>query len=460
MGETALIISAAIVVAAVGAALCLPLIKHIASIEEKLDIFNPQTVVFLFVLLICITLLAGLYPAMVLSGFRPVLALKNKITSATVGGISLRRGLVVTQFAISQVLVIGTIVAITQMDYVRSAELGFNKDALFIINANTDSSVHAKQEAFKQRLLQVSGVQAVSFSSDIPSSDNNWSGNFGFDHKPDEKFEIYRKAADEDYFRTYGLHILAGRIFSKSDTTNELVVNETLVRKLGITNPHDIIGKEIRMRRNTWKKIVGVVKDFNTNSLREDIKPLVIMQQRDRYSVTGVKFKWAQLAKTQSAVEAAWNEFFPEYAFTGTYMDQSIADFYKQEEQLSLLYKIFAAIAIFISCLGLYGLVSFMALQRAKEMGIRKVLGASVRNIVYLFSREFTLLIIVGFVIAAPIAYLMMSNWLQNFVFRIEITAGVFIIAILVSVFIAWLTVGYKSVSTALRNPVDSLKTE
>ncbi len=368
--------------------------------------------------------------------------------------------MVVTQFAISQVLIIGTIVAVSQMNYIRTADLGFNKEALFIINANADSVLHSRQEVFKQKLLQIPGVQAVSFSSDVPSSDNNWSGNFAFDHKPDEKFNIYRKAADEDYFKTYGLQIIAGRAFSKSDTTNEIVLNETVIKKLGIKRPDDAIGKEIQTGRSGWKTVVGVVKDFKTNSLREDVKPLMLLERKDRYGVTGVKLRSSNIAKTQAAVEAAWNDYFPEYAYTSVYMDANITEFYEQEEQLSLLYKIFAGIAIFISCLGLYGLVSFMSLQRTKEIGIRKVLGASVQNIIYLFSKELTILILIGFLIAAPTAYYMMNSWLQNFVFRTDITAGVFIIAILSSVIIAWVTVGYKSIKAALQNPVNSLKTE
>ncbi|MEO6722248.1 MAG: ABC transporter permease [Ferruginibacter sp.] len=460
MSETALIVIVAIVLAAGIALLCLPYIKHIASIQEPLSLINPQTGLFLLAMLLLVTFLAGLYPALILSGFQPVLALKNKITSATVGGISLRRGLVVTQFAISQVLIIGTIVAITQMNYVRTADLGFNKEAVFNINVNADSTLHARQPAFKQKVLQIPGVQAISFSSDVPSSENNWSGNFSFDHKPDEKFDIYRKAADEDYFKTYGLQLVAGNVYSKSDTTNEIVVNETLVKKLGVKSPNDVIGKELRSGRSGWNTIVGVVKDFKTNSLREAVKPLMLFERRDRYNVTGVKIKSPNLAKTQAAVEAAWNEYFPEYAYTSSYMDDSIAEFYKQEEQLALLYKIFAGIAIFISCLGLYGLVSFMSLQRTKEIGIRKVLGASVQNIIYLFSKEFTVLIIVGFLVAAPVAYYMMGNWLKNFVFRISIDVWVFVTAIVASLVIAWATVGYKSIKAALRNPVDSLKTE
>ena len=460
MGETAFIVVASVILATALAALCLPFIKHIASIEESLGFLNWQTLAFLFTLIILVTLFAGLYPALILSGFKPVLALKNKITSASVAGISLRRGLVVAQFAISQVLIIGTIVAVTQMNYVKNADLGFSKEAVLIFNSNTDSVALSRQKAFGHKLVQMSDVESVSFSSDVPSSDNNWVSNFAYDHRPDEDFGVHLKFADENYFKTYGLDLISGRPFSVSDTINEIVVNETLLKKIGLKDASLAVGKEIKMGGQNWKTIVGVVKDFKNNSLKEDIKPLLIAERKQFYWVTGVKLKTKNLGQSQAKVEAAWNEIFPEYAYTTTYMDESLAEFYKQDEQLALLYKWFAGIAIFISCLGLYGLVSFMAVQKTKEVGIRKVLGASSGNIVYLFSKEFTILIAVAFLIAAPLAYFMMNSWLQDFVYRIKLGVGVFIIAVLVSVIIAWITVGYKAVKAAVANPVKSLRSE
>ncbi|MEP7166329.1 MAG: FtsX-like permease family protein, partial [Ferruginibacter sp.] len=385
---------------------------------------------------------------------------KNKITSASVGGISIRRGLVVTQFAISQILIIGTIIAVSQMKFVREADLGFVKNALLIINSNTDSISQSRQKAFAQKLVQVPGVESVSFSSDVPSSGNNWGTNFSYDHRPDENFSLNIKYADENYFKTYGLQLLAGRVYSENDTTNEVVVNETLIKKLGLKEAEQAVGKEIRMGTQPWKTIVGVTKDFKTNSLKEEIRPIILAERRKFYSVTGVKLSSSNLHKTQAAVESAWNRYFPEYAFTASYMDDDIAEFYEQDEQLALLYKLFAGIAIFISCLGLYGLVSFMAVQRTKEIGVRKVLGASVKNIIYLFSKEFTVLILVASVIAVPVAYYMMNTWLQDFVFRIKITPLVFIVAIIISIGIAWLAVGYKSVKAAVANPVKSIRSE
>lgn len=459
MGETFIIVMTAVILAALLATICLPYIKNIASIQERLNLLNIPVALFLLTITIVVTFLAGVYPSFILSGFKPVLALKNKITSANIGGISLRRGLVVTQFAISQVLITGTIIAVNQMNFVHNANLGFTKEAVFMLKSNVDSSVNERQPAFKQQLLGISGVQSVSFSSDAPSSESNSSGNFSYDHRPDEKFEVYRKLADEDYFKTYGLTIIAGRVYSKSDTLKEVVVNETLVNKLGVKSSQDIIGHELRVGGG-WRTIVGVVKDFKTNSLRENIKPLVIGERNIRYNYTGIKLNTSHLNSVTKKIEETWSRFFPEYVYAPEFLDERINDFYKQEDQLSLLYKIFAGIAILISCLGLYGLVSFMATQRTKEVGIRKALGASVTSIIYLFSKEFTLLLIIAFAAAVPVAWYMMSNWLNNFAFRINITVWVFVLAIVLSVLIAWITVGYKSIRAATANPVKSLRTE
>jgi putative ABC transport system permease protein len=460
IGETAIIVFAAIILALGIAAACMPFIKHIASIQEKITLFNLPTLVFAGLTMLVVTLLAGIYPSLILSGFKPALALKNKITSASLGGISLRRGLVVTQFAISQVLIIGTIVAVSQMNYVHKADLGFDKEAIMVLNSNVDSSVSVRQPAFKQRLLGISGVKAVSFSSDVPSSESNSSGNFSFDHKPDEKFDVFRKFGDEDYFKTYGLQLIAGRVYEKSDTAREIVVNETMMHKLGIKDPADILGHELRINRNKWCPIVGVVKDFKTNSLREAVKPTLIAPRYQRYYFTGIKLNTANLATVKAEIEKAWNEHFPEFVYTPSFMDERINNFYRQENQLALLYKIFAGIAILISCLGLYGLVLFMAAQKTKEVGIRKVLGASVANIIYLFSKEFTILILIAFVVAIPVSYYMMSNWLNNFVFRVNIGVWVFLLAIVSTILIAWVTVGYKAVRAAMANPVKSLRSE
>ncbi|MET0466334.1 MAG: ABC transporter permease [Chitinophagaceae bacterium] len=460
MGETAIIVFISVVLALVISLICLPFISHVASINDKLTVFTPSVMLFTLLAALVVTFLSGAYPALILSGFKPMLALKNKITSASIGGISLRRGLVVLQFSISQALIICTIIAISQMNSVKNADLGFNKEAVLVMTANADSVIFSRQSAFKQDLLAMNGIESVSFSSDVPSSENNWSANFAYDHKADEDFDVYMKFADEDYFKTFGLQFLAGNKYGRSDTIKDVVVNETMVSKLGVKTPADIIGKEMRVGRNSWKTIVGVVKDFKTNSLREDIKPLMISTRQSYYGCTNIKLKTSNLAQIRESIQRSWDKFFPEYAYDSYFMDESIQGFYQQENQLSHLYKIFSIIAILISCLGLYGLVSFMAVQRRKEVGVRKVLGASVAHVVYLFSKEFTILILIGFAIAAPLAWYVMNQWLGDFKYRINISIWIFALAMLVSIVIAWITVGYKSIRAALVNPVKSLRSE
>jgi putative ABC transport system permease protein len=241
----------------------------------------------------------------------------------------------------------------------------------------------------------------------------------------------------------------------------DFVVNEALIRKLGITDPQKALGKQINFwDGNTVANIVGVVKDFNSFSLRDPVSPVVLSTWKQVYRTLNIKIKPGTEKAVLPYVEKLWNATYPDYVYDYKFLDETITNFYKQENQLSQLYKIFAAIAIFISCLGLYGLVSFMAAQRTKEVGIRKVLGASTRNIVYLLSKEFTLLILISFLISAPVAYYIMHKWLENYTYRIPLAASIFIIAIISSIVIAWITVGHRAIKAAMANPVKSLRTE
>jgi putative ABC transport system permease protein len=460
MGETFLIVFLSTVLAVLIAEVSMPWMSHVASVPSSASLFTPGSALFLVIVLILVTLLSGIYPALIVSGFKPALALKSKISSASIGGISLRRILVVTQFAISQILIIGTIVAVTQMNFVRNADLGFNREAILILPAYSDSVNQAKMRPLKQQLLQNPAVISVSFGSDEASSDNNWASNFAFDQKEDEPYAVFHKFGDEDYIKTYGLQLIAGRNYTASDTLREIVINETLSEKLGLKVPQEAVGKNLRIGGGVWLPVVGVVKDFKTNSLKEDVKPLTIASRTDFYYTLAVKLRTNNLPLVTAQVKKLWERTYPEYAYTSHFVDETIERFYRQETQLALLYKIFAGIAIFISCLGLYGLVSFMAAQKTKEVGIRKVLGANVRNIVVMFSKEFTLLIGIAFIIAVPVAWYFMNSWLQNFVYRIDLGVGVFVLAIISSLIIAWLTVGYRALRAALANPVKSLRTE
>ncbi|TFF39211.1 ABC transporter permease [Mucilaginibacter psychrotolerans] len=462
IGETTLIILFSVFIAIVIAKIGLPYLKNIANVPEDIGLFNVGTVLFLVATTVTVILLSGIYPALVVSGFKPILAIKNKITAASVGGIPLRRALVVGQFVIAQLLIVGTVVAVKQMNFVNEADLGFDKSAVLVLPGYTDSISLAKIEPFKQRLLQNPNVKSVTFASDIPSSDNKWSSNFYYNNSTkDRTFGVYMKFGDADYFKTFGFKFVAGKPYEKSDTSREVVVNETLMHKLGIKNADDIVGKTFKLGGGkSWLRICGVVADFNTNSLRDAVMPTVILTQKEYSYLSAVKMRTANLNKTAADIKALWETTYPEYAYTGYFFDEGIARFYEQENQLALVYKIFAGIAIFISCLGLYGLVSYMAVQRTKEVGVRKVLGASVTSIVLMFSKEFMILLAIAFIIAIPLSWYLMQQWLQNFAYRIPLSGGIFALAIVSSVAIAWLTVGYKAVKAALVNPVKSLKSE
>jgi putative ABC transport system permease protein len=461
LAETGVIVLTASAIALVLARIALPYLKYVVVTQEPLSLFNWSTIGFVAGIAAITILLSGIYPAFVLSRFKPVEAIKNRIDSRQVGGISLRRILVVLQFAFSQLLIIATIIAVSQMSFIRNSDLGINKESVLILNGNTDSSTLAKQPAFKNELLKIPGVRSVSYAYSAPVSDEIWVADFYFNGVEKEiDFGGYLKFGDEDYLKTFGMQLVAGRFYEDKPFV-EIVVNETLVKKLGFKTAQEVIGKTLRINNDgPWLPVVGVVRDFKNITLRDEIPPTILLKQVRRQRLTAIKMDGSNISQTEQAVQATWEKFYPEYVYNRRFLDETIDNFYREERQMSSTYKIYAILAMIISCLGLYGLVSFMAVQRTKEVGIRKVLGASTGNIVYLFSKEFTLLVIIAFAIAAPVAWYMMSNWLENFVFRIDIGAGVFVLAIFSSMLIAWLTVGYKALKAAMANPVKSLRTE
>jgi predicted permease len=464
LGETALITTVAMVLAIFATKFTLPFLNSLLQTKMTMNLlFNPWLVSFILATTILVTLLSGLYPSLILSGFNPITALKSKITSRMVGGISLRRALVVLQFAIAQILIIGVLIVVSQMNFFRNASLGFDKDFVINVPVPHDSVSRSKMVYLRNQLLANNDIQNVSFSFAPPSSNtSDWETDFKFDHSTKStNFSANLKWADADYFKTYNLQFLAGRSYYPSDTIREFVVNETLLHKLGVQRPEDAIGKEISLwDGGTVANIVGVIKDFNVYSLKEPVAPVILSTWKDVYGAINIKLKAGAEKSALPFIEKLWNQSFPDYVYQYQFLDNTIANFYKQETELSTLYEIFAAIAIFISCLGLYGLVSFMAVQRTKEVGIRKVLGASASHIVYLMSKEFTLLIIIAFIISAPIAYYIMHKWLQNYSYRTPLSVSIFLLAIFSSIIIAWITVGQRAVRAAMANPVKSLRTE
>ncbi|HMH34537.1 MAG TPA: FtsX-like permease family protein, partial [Puia sp.] len=362
---------------------------------------------------------------------------------------------------IAQILIIGTLIVESQMDYFRNADMGFAKDAVINAGIPGDSLSRTKIDLLKDELKKLPGIESVSFSTFAPSSDGGWFTDLVTPaHKgTSPEMIVSMKPADTNYFNLYHLELVAGRRYYASDTVKEFVVNETVIKNLGIKNAQAAIGKEIIVEGRRCP-IVGVVKDFNINSLRDPIRPVVMTTMSGAYGLTNIKIDLKQAQSVIRSMQAIWNSNYADFVFEYHFLDQTIADYYKQENQLSKLYTLFSGIAIFISCLGLYGLVAFMAVQRKKEIGIRKVLGAPVRDIVMMLSREFTILIVIAFLIASPIAWYYMHEWLQQYTFRIAIGAWFFVGTVVMSLVIAWLTVSYTAIKAAMANPVSSLRAE
>jgi ABC-type antimicrobial peptide transport system permease subunit len=463
LSETTLITIGAVIIAVLLVFASLPLIRTVLDLPLSFSIIqNPEILLFLFGIMVAVILLSGLYPSIILSGFNPVTALKSKFNAGRTKGISLRRGLVVLQFVIAQALIIGTFIIVKQMNYFQNASLGYDKEAIITVPIPNDSLGRTKIDALKTALLQRPEIKNVSFSFAPPSNDGNWYSDFKFNSSTkNTEFGANLKWADADYLTTYKLPLVAGRNYVKADTATEMLVNEELVKSLGITNPQDALNKEINMWDGQVKaSIVGVVKNFNSQSLQQGMAPIIIGNYKETYRLINLKLQQQNMQQTLAYIEKLWNQNYPEHVYEYRFIDDIIANFYRQERQLSQLYKIFSAIAIFLSCLGLYGLASFMAVQRIKEVGIRKVLGATVQNVVYLFTKEFIALIVIAFLIATPLAWYFMSKWLEDFAYRIDISWWIFLVAGLLSLLIALVTVSSQAFKAAIANPVKNLRTE
>ncbi|PWV54019.1 ABC transporter permease [Chitinophaga sp. S165] len=462
MNETALITLCALVLGTLIAWIAVPYLSELMEKPLSLSLYqSPAILLFLLSTGIIVTLLAGSYPAIVLSGFNPLMAIKSRISNRSAGGISLRRGLVIFQFVIAQLLVIGTLVAIKQMSFFRNKSLGFEKDAIVLVDLPSDSALKVKYPYLKAELSKLPGVEASSLCWTAPASNAQQYSNLYFGNDGEKQsFSVKRLYGDSGYFKTFRLELAAGRQPFPSDTVREILVNEALVKKLGLRSKEDILGKLVGFEPGKRYPVVGVVKDFNDNSLRDAISPLVITSDYNGYGTLALKLHPDKVSATLKDLERVFTGIYPTYIYDAWFLDDTIGRFYKAEAVTAQLFKVFAFLAIFISCLGLYGLVSFMAVQKTKEVGIRKVLGASIQNILYLFSREFTVLIGIAFLISMPVAYYFMQRWLEGFYYHTNMGWEIFLLAIVLSLVIAWVTVGYKAVKAAMANPVKSLKSE
>jgi ABC-type antimicrobial peptide transport system permease subunit len=438
----------------------LALIQLSSVLEYRLTfhpLADPATAVFLIVMPTAITLLAGLYPGLTLSRFQPITALRNKLTGSG-KGMTLRRSLIVFQLVISQVLVVCTIIVVQQINHFMAQPIGINSNA--IIEFGLPENKPEVISLLKDRLKMIPGVVNATMSNTGSISGNNWGGEVEASIGNEiVKADASIKFADEDFINTFEIPLLYGENVLKSDTANRFLINETLSKNLGFENPADAVGTPIEMWGNK-ALVTGVVRDFNAMSLHAKLSPMIILCGTTAYYTGAVRIESSKIMETIELVKATWEGIYPKYVFEYAFLDDTIASFYDGERRTSYLIGLFAGVAIFIGCIGLFGLVSFMARRKTKEVGIRKTLGASVSQVLILFSKEFTTLIAISFVIAVPVSYYFMQEWLKNFNYRINPGVSTYLLGVAVTFAVVIVTVGIRSYRAAVANPVDALRDE
>lgn len=457
--ETGLVVLIASTLALAFSYTILPQLNNFLNTNITINLFtDTRLMLFVVLLIIVVTGLSGVYPGIVLSGFKPVLALKGKLSGKQSGNFTIRRALIITQFSISQILLLGLIVMFFQMRYFSKTDMGFDTDAIIMVPVGSNDE---KLKTVKSQLLQVPSVEHVSLCFGAPASDNQWTTSLRFDDRVEsETFSISHKGVDEDYLSIFNLELVAGRNLTSSDTVREFLVNESLLSKLNLADPEEILGKNITVN-GSWKgPVVGVVKDFHEQSFHADIRPVFLTTSANTYNSIAVKINMHDASQALASIEKVWSDMYPDLIYKYDFLDDQIANFYETEQQMVSIVYIFAGIALIIGALGLYGLVSFMAVQKTKEIGIRKVLGGDMGQILWIFGKEFSSLLAVAFLIAAPVGWLVMSEWLSNYAYKVEISIWMFGLELLIIALVVLISVGYRSMKAVVANPVESLRSE
>lgn len=459
IGESIIICLIAFFLATIFSWLLLPLFNELAGKTISNSIFeNARYLLIMFFTSIVIGALAGVYPALVLSSFRPVIVLKGKFSTGS-RGMLLRRTLVVSQFAISIGLIVSTIIVYNQMSYMRNQDLGFNKDQIIVMNTYGVPSRYA----FKDAVAQLPAVKSIATSLSVPGGGHSGAYSEIENIKGDlqvANLDVY--FVDFDYIDQFKLKILAGRPFSRdftTDSTQAMILNEAAVKMFGYASPEQVIGRRFKQWGREGK-IIGVMKDFHYHSLQLPIKPLSMRIETGNDHLISAKVSPVNLPATIAAIEKKWKEFIPQRPFSYYFLDEYFDRQYRSEERFGKLFLNFAILAIFISCLGLLGLASYSTVQRTKEIGIRKVMGASVSNIVTLLSRDFLRLVAIAALIAFPVAWFAMNRWLEDFAYRTGVSWWVFVMAGILAALIALLTISFQAIKAAVANPIKSLRTE
>ena len=440
--------------------LCMPFYNQLLGYTLSVSWQTLPLYLFLISVIVIVGFLAGSYPAFFLSAFSPIEALKGKLRLGK-GGSFFRQAMVVTQFSISVFLIIGTIIIVNQMSYVKNKELGYEQEQTVIIPINNDD-IYNHLHTFKNELQRNSGIASVSAASGEPGGFFDLH-TFEAEGRNGQVWKSRTEFADFEYVKTLGLKIIAGRDLSgqySTDTTEAVLINRTAAVSLGFT-PEQAIGKWIKntIRDNSRRTIVGVVEDFNFLSLKENIEPLVISPSEDR-RVVMIKVKPGNIHSAVATIETTYNKVATGYPFEYSFLDQKFEELYKTDLRQQTILIVFAGLAIFIACLGLFGLASFTAAKRIKEIGVRKVLGSTTQGIVMLLSKDLLKPVLLATIIAVPAAYYAMSAWLESFAYRIPLYWWIFVLAAAITIGIALLTVSIKAVRAALANPAESLRAE
>ena len=477
LSEAVVLVTFSTVLAAVITKFSLPYINNLAEKQIRFDLLHSPVLLISLLGGICFTtLMAGIYPAFIITRFHPATTLKTGSVNSTPQSAWLRKGLVVAQFSISVCLLIGLLLIGKQMTYMQHKDLGFSKDNIAMVSVTFEEDAK-KKLLFENELRNIPGIKGWSFSTSPPSGADgiHWGTVMSTVGQSDPNQKgVTTIMTDENFCSLYDLKLKAGRFFNISDTSAvagsvpngqrfpKCVVNEKLVQELGFQSAQAALGKRFWIGMNDWTaEIVGVVADFNIGSLHEAIRPTLITQFLPFCDKVGIKIQaGADVQAIMSKINAGYKKAYPSGIFEFNFLDQQLDALYKSEVRLYSLFKIFSGLAMLISCLGLWGLITFAAQQRVKEIGVRKVLGASVPDIVSLLTKDFIILVLVSIVIAVPLAWLGIHKWLQDFAYRIHIGWAAFIIAAVAAISIALITVSFQAIKAAITNPAKSLRTE
>lgn len=462
LGETLLLLIIAEVISVILTEVILGKINIILGNSIDLRLYgNLSVVLFLIIVLISLIFLSGMYPAMVLSRYNPIKALRFNMKIGRKRNFSLHNMLVVFQFVISMVLIVSSIVVSMQINYFRNKDLGFDKENIVTVSLPKDQTI--RSNALASLLLQNPEIESVSLGIGPPLSASNINSSFQIEGDLENDYYANVKTADTSYYNLYGLNLIAGswyRNYNINDSTFNIVVTKSLLKEINIEKASDALGIYLHIFGSLGGIVIGVVDDFHAYSLQNKIPPVIFLPFDDFFTELSIKTGDAPYSDIRPYIEKCWNEIFPEYIYDYKILEETINNRYKSEQRISKIIMIFSFIAIIIACLGLYGLVSFMLVQRTKEIGIRKALGSSVTSLVILVSKKFLYLVLISCVFAWPIAYYLMKSWLNNYAYKIDLTIWVFILSGIILLLITFITIIYQSIKVSLTNPVDVLKYE